>query len=40
MARTIKRAYARYSTAFKAETVRLASISSVLPQDVGDGLGL
>ena len=40
MARTIKRAYARYSAAFKAETARLASISSVLPQDVGGGLGL
>ena len=40
MARTIKRAYARYSAAFKAEAVRLASIRSVFPQDVGNGLGL
>ena len=40
MARTIKRAYARYLAAFKAETVRLASKPRVLVQDVGDGLGL
>ena len=39
MARTIKRAYARYSAAFKAEAVRLAAISGVLVQDVGIGLG-
>lgn len=34
MARTIKRAYARYSDDFKAEAVRLASLSGVLVQDV------
>ena len=40
MARTIKRAYARYSAAFKAEAVRLAANPSVLAQDVGVELGL
>ena len=38
MARTIKRAYARYSAAFKAEAVRLSSIPSVLVQDVAASL--
>ena len=40
MARTIKRAYARYSEEFKAEAVRLASIPSVLVQDVAASLDI
>ena len=38
MARTIKRAYARYSAAFKAEAVRLAAILGELAQDVAGEL--
>ena len=34
MARTIKRHYACYSAAFKAEAVRLASQPGILVQDV------
>ena len=34
MARTIKRAYARYSAVFKVDAVRLAAIPGVLVQDV------
>ena len=34
MARTIKRAYARYTESFKAEAVRLASHPGILVQDV------
>ncbi len=40
MARTIKRTYARYSEAFKAEAVRLASIPGVLVQDVATSLDI
>ncbi len=40
MARTIKRVYARYSEAFKAEAVRLASIPGVLVQDVAASLDI
>lgn len=40
MARTIKRAYARYSDDFKAEAVRLASIPGVFAQDVAQSLDI
>ena len=40
MARTIKRAYARYSESFKAEAVRLASQPGILVQDVAQSLDI
>ena len=40
MARTIKRAYARYTDAFKAEAVRLASQPGILVQDVAHSLDI
>jgi len=40
MARTIKRAYARYSESFKAEAVRLASQPGILVQDVAHSLDI
>ena len=40
MARTIKRAYARYSESFKAEAVRLASQAGILVQDVALSLDI
>ena len=40
MARTIKRAYARYSESFKAEAVRLASQPGILVQDVALSLDI
>lgn len=40
MARTIKRTYARYSDAFKAEAVRLASQPGILVQDVARSLDI
>lgn len=40
MARTIRRAYARYSESFKAEAVRLASKPGVLVQDVAQSLDI
>lgn len=40
MARTIKRVYARYSDAFKAEAVRLASKPGILVQDVARSLDI
>lgn len=40
MARTIKRAYARYSESFKAEAVRLASQPDILVQDVAQSLDI
>lgn len=40
MARTIKRTYARYSDAFKAEAVRLASKPGILVQDVALSLDI
>ncbi len=40
MARTIKRAYARYSASFKAEAVRLASQPGILVQDVAQSLDI
>ena len=40
MARTIKRHYARYSEAFKAEAVRLASQSGIRVQDVAHSLDI
>jgi len=40
MARTIKRAYARYSDSFKAEAVRLASKPGILVQDVAQSLDI
>jgi transposase len=40
MARTIKRAYARYAESFKAEAVRLASQSGILVQDVAASLDI
>lgn len=40
MASTIKRAYARYSDAFKAEAVRLASKPGILVQDVAQSLDI
>lgn len=40
MARTIKRAYARYSESFKAEAVRLASQPEILVQDVAQSLDI
>jgi transposase len=40
MARTIKRAYARYTEAFKAEAVRLASQPGILVQDVAHSLDI
>ena len=38
MARTIKRAYARYTAEFKAEAVRLASQPGILVQPVAQSL--
>lgn len=40
MARTIKRAYARYTESFKAEAVRLASQPGILVQDVAHSLDI
>ena len=40
MARTIKRAYARYSESFKAEAVRLASQEGIAVQDVAQSLDI
>lgn len=40
MARTIKRAYARYTDSFKAEAVRLASQPGILVQDVARSLDI
>jgi transposase len=40
MARTIKRAYARYAETFKAEAVRLASQPGILVQDVAQSLDI
>lgn len=40
MARTIKRTYARYSEAFKAEAVRLASKPGIRVQDVARSLDI
>jgi transposase len=40
MARTTKRVYARYSDAFKAEAVRLASQPGILVQDVAQSLDI
>lgn len=40
MARTIKRAYARYTESFKAEAVRLASQPDILVQDVAQSLDI
>lgn len=40
MARTIKRAYARYAESFKAEAVRLASQPGILVQDVAHSLDI
>lgn len=40
MARTIKRAYARYSDSFKAEAVRLASQPGIRVQDVALSLDI
>ncbi|MDO9289151.1 MAG: transposase [Thermodesulfovibrionales bacterium] len=40
MARTIKRAYARYTESFKAEAVRLASQPGILVQDVAQSLDI
>lgn len=40
MARTIKRAYARYTESFKAEAVRLASLPGILVQDVAHSLDI
>lgn len=40
MARTIKRVYARYTEAFKAEAVRLASQPGILVQDVAHSLDI
>jgi transposase-like protein len=40
MARTIKRAYARYSESFKAEAVRLASQPGILVQAVAQSLDI
>lgn len=40
MARTHKRAYARYTDAFKVEAVRLASQSGIRVQDVAQSLDI
>lgn len=40
MARTLKRTYARYSDAFKAEAVRLASQTGIRVQDVAQSLDI
>lgn len=40
MARTIKRAYARYAESFKAEAVRLAPQPGILVQDVAASLDI